>query len=319
MILVTGATGFLGSELVKQLSLQDKPVRAIKRQTSTIPEILSGHSLIDWREADMLDYFALQEAMAGVTEVYHCAAMVSFKVVDRKKMLKTNVEGTHNLVNICLENKIRKLVHASSISAVGQSKAGKLIRETDQWQFSKMQSSYAISKYESEMEVYRGIAEGLNAVIVNPSVIIGKNAGNFGSGQLFEIVRKGLKFYTGGGCGIVDVDDVARIMMILMESDISAERFILNSENVSYYELFSAIAKAYDLTPPRYKLRPWMLKSGHLLASTAAGITGKDYGIPRELVNSASRVTKYSNLKISEALNISFKPVSQSITEICGK
>lgn len=319
MILVTGATGFLGSELVKQLSLQGKPLRALKRQTSVIPEILSQNKLIEWHDADILDYFALKEAMEGVSEVYHCAAMISFKTADRKRMLKVNVEGTAILVNICLENKVRKLVHASSISAIGQSKMGGLINETDQWQFTKKESRYAISKYESELEVNRGIAEGLNAVIVNPSVIIGKNAGITGSGQLFETVKKGLKFYPSGGCGLVDVDDVVRTMIALMESNISAERYILNSENFSYRDLFTSIAKAYGLTPPKFKLYSWMLKSGFLLSSMARAITGNDYGLTRELVNSASKTTKYSNQKISEALGISFKPIRQSITEICGR
>lgn len=319
MILVTGATGFLGSELVKQLSLQGKPLRALKRQTSVIPEILSQNKLIEWHDADILDYFALKEAMEGVSEVYHCAAMISFKTADRKRMLKVNVEGTAILVNICLENKVRKLVHASSISAIGQSKMGGLINETDQWQFTKKESRYAISKYESELEVNRGVAEGLNAVIVNPSVIIGKNAGITGSGQLFETVKKGLKFYPSGGCGLVDVEDVVRTMIALMESNISAERYILNSENFSYRDLFTSIAKAYGLTPPKFKLYSWMLKSGFLLSSMARAITGNDYGLTRELVNSASKTTKYSNQKISEALDISFKPIRQSITEICGR
>jgi nucleoside-diphosphate-sugar epimerase len=319
MILVTGATGFLGSELVKQLSLQGKPLRALKRQTSVIPEILSQNKLIEWHDADILDYFALKEAMEGVSEVYHCAAMISFKTADRKRMLKVNVEGTAILVNICLENKVRKLVHASSISAIGQSKMGGLINETDQWQFTKKESRYAISKYESELEVNRGVAEGLNAVIVNPSVIIGKNAGITGSGQLFETVKKGLKFYPSGGCGLVDVEDVVRTMIALMESNISAERYILNSENFSYRDLFTSIAKAYGLTPPKFKLYSWMLKSGFLLSSMARAITGNDYGLTRELVNSASKTTKYSNQKISEALGISFKPIRQSITEICGR
>lgn len=317
MILVTGATGFLGSELVRQLLLQGKPVRALKRQTSVIPEILSQNSLIDWRDGDVLDHFALKEAMEGVTDVYHCAAMISFRKADKKMMLKVNVEGTANLVNICIENKVRKLVHVSSISAVGQNKNGDPSNETDHWLFSKNQSNYAVSKYESEMEVFRGIAEGLDAVIVNPSIIIGKNAGKEGSGQLFETVKKGLRFYPGGRCGLVDVEDVARTMIQLMESNFKTERFIINSENISYRDLFTAIAKAYGLIPPSFKLSPWMLRSGYLASSIAKLITGNDYGITKEIVNSAFNTTKYSNKKITEALNIRFKPVQNSILEIC--
>lgn len=318
MILVTGATGFLGSELVRQLLLQGKPVRAIKRHTSVIPEILSDQKDIDWRVADVLDRFALAEAMEGVSEVYHCAAIVSFRKADKKKMLKVNIEGTANLVNICLENNIRKLLHTSSISAVGQNKNGDPSNEADHWQFNKKQSNYAISKYESEMEVFRGIAEGLNAVIVNPSIIIGKNAGKEGSGQLFETVQNGLKFYPGGSCGLVDVEDVALTMIRLMDSDINKERFIINSENISYRDLFTRIAKAYGLAAPGFKVYPWMLKTGYMASAIVKSITGKDYGITTEIINSAFKIQRYSNEKIIKALNIRFKPVSQSIAEIAA-
>ena len=317
MILVTGATGFLGSELVRQLLLQGKPVRAIKRLTSTIPTMLASSKSVEWRDADLLDEYALEEAMEGITEVYHCAAMVSFRKEDKKAMLRVNVEGTANLVNLCLRNNIRKLVHASSVAAVGNSKDGQLISETDPWQFSRSENNYAISKYESEMEVFRGIAEGLSAVIVNPSIIIGRNAGSSGSGQLFNAVKSGLKFYPAGTCGLVDVEDVAAIMIRLMDSDIETERFILNSENISYRELLGSIAKAYGVLPPKYPLRSWMLKSGFLASAIGRFFTGRDLGITKEISRSASKVSRYSNEKITKALNTRFKPVSESIMEIC--
>ena len=317
MILVTGATGFLGSELVRQLLQQGKPVRALKRHNSVIPEILSKQPSINWFNGDILDQYDLTEAMEGITQVYHCAALISFRKEDKKKLLQVNVEGTANLVNICLENNIQKLVHTSSIAAVGQNKNGEPSNEDDHWQYSKKQSNYAISKYEGEMEVFRGIAEGLKALVVNPSIIIGKNAGQTGSGQLFARVRKGLKYYPTGSCAVVDVEDVARIMIQLMESDINKGRFIVNSENISYHDLFSSIAKAYDKAPPSFRLSPWMLKSGYRASSIAKALTGKDYGLTKEMVNSAFSTTKYSNKKIIEALNISFKPLQSSILEIC--
>jgi dihydroflavonol-4-reductase len=316
MILVTGATGFLGSELVKQLLLQGKTVRALKRQSSKIPEIISHSAGIDWHNADILDYHALKEAMEGVTEVYHCAAMISFRKADKKKMLRVNIEGTAHLVNICLENNIRKLLHTSSISAIGQTKNGGLNQESDHWLYNNQQSNYAISKYESEMEVFRGIAEGLNAVIVNPSIIIGKNAGAEGSGKLINTVKKGLKFYTDGSCSIVDVEDVASTMIRLMESDIMQERFIINSENLSYLDLFTTIARAYGLPAPNIKLSPWMLRTGHIASSFSRLITGREPVITSEIINSAFKNQKYSNDKIVKALKFKFKPVSQTITEI---
>lgn len=318
MILVTGATGFLGSELVRQLLQQGKPVRALKRASSIIPAILSEHTSIDWRVGDVLDYYALREAMEGITDVYHCAALISFRKEDKKKMLKVNVEGTAHLVNLCLQNNVRKLVHASSITTIGQNKNGEPSNEDDHWQFNKTQSNYSISKYESEMEVFRGIAEGLNAVIVNPSIIIGKNAGDEGSGQLFETVRKGLKYYPGGSCGLVDVDDVARIMIQLMDSDIQPDRFIINSENVTYQDLFTSIATGYGLTPPGIKLSPWIAKISFLASSFAKAVTGKENGITKEILDSAFKTPKYSNRKITQALNIRFRPINESIMAICN-
>lgn len=317
MILVTGATGFVGSELVRQLSREGKAVRAIKRESSLIPAILQNDKNIDWRNADLLDYFSLQEAMEGITHVYHCAARVSFEPKHRKQMLKTNVEGTSNLVNLCLDNNIYKLVHVSSVAAVGEAKPGMLNTEQDHWKFDPQQGGYAISKYESEMEVFRGIAEGLNAVIVNPSVIIGVNAGKEGSGQFFETVRRGLKFYPSGSCGFVDVADVARCMIALMDSEISGQRFVINSENISYRDLFSQIAEGFRLKAPSIALKPWMLSLAFRASQVASALSGKDFGLTKDTVRSAFKQQNYSSKKVMDATGIRFKPVRQSIAEIC--
>jgi nucleoside-diphosphate-sugar epimerase len=242
MILVTGATGFLGSELISQLLLRGEKIRAIKRTTSRIPRLLADKKDLEWIDADILDYFTLSDAMDGISCVYHCAALISFEPKHKKEMLKVNVQGTANLLNICLEKNIRRFLHVSSIAALGDSKRGAIITEKDHWEFGSGQSAYSISKYKSEMEVFRAAAEGLNMVIVNPSIIIGKNAGKEGSGQLFESIRTGLNYFPGGSSGYVDVMDVAKIMILLMESNIRDERYIINSENLTYKEFFSKIA-----------------------------------------------------------------------------
>lgn len=316
MIVVTGATGFLGSELVRQLLDSGKPVRALKRETSVIPEILKGRA-IEWVDADILNYFSLEDAFEGAHVVYHCAAFISFDPADKKKLQKINVEGTANVVNVCLQKGIRKLVHVSSVAAIGEPKPGNPATENDHWKFDNRQHDYSVSKYESEMEVWRSIAEGLNAVIVNPSLIIGKNAGNKGSGQLFETVSKGLKFYTRGSCGLVDVEDVAKSMIGLMESDISAERFLINAENWSYNRLFTETARQLGIKPPATEAKPWMMAIAWRAAGLVSLLTGKHFSLTKNTARSALKKHEYVNEKIKSAIGIEFKPIKQTIHEIC--
>ncbi len=316
MILVTGATGFLGSELVKQLLEKGFAVRAIKRENSIVPDILKEKTNLDWVNADVLDYFSLEEAFKGIKKVYHCAAFISFNPADKKKLQKINVEGTANVVNLCMEQDVEKLVHVSSVAAIGEAKPGQLTSEKNHWEFNGNQHQYAISKHESEMEVWRGIAEGLNAVIVNPSVIIGKNSGIKGSRQLFETVKKGLKFYTDGSIGLVDVEDVTKCMIALMESEITGQNFIINAENWSYKDFFTTIASNFKISPPAIEAHPWMLGLAWRGAKLASLITGKDYGLTKATARSACKKHDYSNKKITQAIGVEFKPIKTSIQEI---
>ncbi|GAB2703826.1 NAD-dependent epimerase/dehydratase family protein [Mucilaginibacter koreensis] len=319
MILVTGATGFLGSELARQLAQTGERIRCIKRSSSVIPDLLKPYAgLIEWADADLLDVFALEDAFEGITQVYHCAAWVSFKQADKNPMIKTNVEGTANIVNLCLQFGCR-LVHVSSIAAIGQSKHGEMITENHHLEETPVNNVYAISKLESEMEVWRGIAEGLDAVIVNPSVIIGANAGTDGSGQIFETVRKGLKFYTRGACGLVDVEDVAKSMILLMQGDITAERFIVNAENWPFRQLTTTIAECFGIKPPATEAKPWMLELAWRASALVGTLTGKAPSLDKIAAQSASVVQNYSNTKLVQATGMEFKPVVKTIGEVCER
>jgi dihydroflavonol-4-reductase len=318
MILVTGATGFLGSELAAMLLERGIEIRCTKRENSIIPTLLLPfQKQIEWVEADMLDVFALENALEGVKQVYHCAAWVSLKQADKKQMIYANVTGTANLVNTCQLNGVR-LLHVSSIAALGEAKPGELINETHYLDETLVSDGYAISKFESEMEVWRGIAEGLNAVIVNPSLIIGASAGTNGSGQLFETVRRGLKFYTSGSSGLVDVHDVAAGMITLMNSNIQAERFIISAENREFKQLIPEIALGFGIKPPGIYAKPWMLSIGWRIASMLSAITGKPPFLDKMSAISASTNSNYDNSKITKAISIEFKPISNSIKEICN-
>jgi len=316
MILVTGGTGFLGAELIHQLTAQQIKVRALKRSTSVIPLLLREDPLIEWFVADINDPETLADAFESVTQVYHCAAFISFDPKDKINLLRINIEGTSNVVNLCLENNIR-LVHVSSIAALGNAKKGELITEKDYWVYDPNVHSYAISKYEGEMEVWRGIAEGLDAVIVNPAVIIGKNAGFEGSGAIFKLVKEGLKFYTDGATGIVDVVDVAKCMILLMNSGISAERYTLSADNLNYKAFFEEIAQGFGLKSPAIEAKPWMLGVAWRAAKLASIFTGKAPALTRDSARSSFNLSYYSNEKIKATININFKPLTDSIREVC--
>jgi dihydroflavonol-4-reductase len=318
MILVTGATGFLGSELAKQIADKGWLLRCTKRPSSVIPAILMPYPQIEWVDADMHEQFQLEEALQGITKVYHCAAWVSLKQSHKDAMIRANVTGTANLVDLCLERGIR-LVHVSSIAAIGIAKPGELINENHHLDVATENDGYAISKLESEMEVWRGIAEGLDAVVVNPSLIIGANAGIKGSGQLFETVRKGLKFYTEGSAGFVDVRDVAKSMIALMESDITAQRYIINAENREYQPLTAEIAQGFHIKPPAILAKPWMMGLAWRAAALIGYITRRPPALDKIAAQSSTQMRDYDNSKIKAAIGIDFKSISQTILEICER
>lgn len=329
MILVTGGTGLVGSHLLYELVQKGQNVRALVRdvkKTDLVQKIFSYYSpnaqklieKIDWVIGDILDLSSLQDAFEDITEVFHCAAIVSFEGKNKNEIIRINSEGTANIVNLGLEFNIKKLCHVSSIASLGDALNGELTDENSKWIASKNRSAYSVSKYKSEMEVWRGIQEGLHAVIVNPSVILGPGFWNNGSGSLFATAAKGMKYYTLGGTGFVDVRDVAKVMVKLMDSEITNERFILNSENLIYKDLFGLIADETGAKKPKKNATHNLLK----LAATLDGLAGllgiKKRELTKDIVRSSLSVSKYSNRKIREALNYEFIPINQSIKDMAA-
>ncbi|TYR34422.1 SDR family NAD(P)-dependent oxidoreductase [Sphingobacterium phlebotomi] len=316
MILVTGGTGFLGSTLIKLLIDEGNAVLAIKREQSEIPELLRSSSLVEWLPADITDYFALADAFDGVTQVYHCAAKISYQKEDWAAMLHTNIEGTKHIVNLCLEHGAR-LVHVSSIAALGSPKAGELISEQSKWDDGADHSKYALSKHESEIEVWRGIMEGLEAVIVNPSVIMGVGSGKKASGAIFNLIEKGIKVYPPGTVGIVDVEDVVKIMTLLMNNrGISGERFVLNSENLTNKNLLERIAKLLDKPAPTIKATPFMLSIAWRVAKIIALFKGGRPALSRETAKASASHLAYTNKKVTDTTGYCFKPVDLTLKEM---
>jgi len=283
---------------------------------------MEGLPGLQWINADITDFFALEDAFAGVTKVYHCAAAISFDGADRKRLMTVNVEGTANMVTLSLEHKAR-LLHVSSIAAMGRAKNGTETTEKDLWEYQAGRSSYAIAKYEAEMEVWRGIAEGLDAVIVNPSLIIGPAArteGNGTSGAIFALLRNGLHFYTDGAVGLIDVEDAAKAMVLLMEdAAITGHRFLLSNVNMSHKELLERCSMLLDRPAPKYRAAPWMLSIAWRGAKLWSWATGRRPLLTRETARAASRQARFSNKKLVDATGITFKPITDTLREICTK
>lgn len=319
VVLVTGGTGFLGAVLIDRLLNLNESVRATRRAESRIPEILQNRKGLEWVVSDVLDYFALDKAFDQIAQVYHCAAQVSYHPAHRQAMWSTNVEGTANVVNLCLKHHAR-LVHVSSIAALGEGKPDRDTDEDDLWEFDASQSAYAIAKYDSEMEVWRGFSEGLDGVIVNPSLIIGASAGHRGSGAVFHLLHKGLRFYPGGSVGLVDVEDVADAMIQLMgRSDISEERFIVSHVNMSHKDLLDQCSTFLGRSAPSTQARPWMLELAWRASTAASWFTGKKSALTKESARVSSKRLRVSHQKLVQTLGMEFKPIEQTLKEICAE
>ncbi len=315
MILVTGATGLVGSHLIAQLVKEGKKVRALYR--STIP-LIEETDRIDWVKGDLLDVISLENAMIGIEQVYHCAAMVSFNPKNKKALHKTNIEGTENLVNACLDAGIQKLLFVSSVAALGRIREGTPIDESMNWTEESSNSEYGKSKFYSEMEVWRGIGEGLNAVIVNPAIILGAGDWNNGSSGIFKSAYNEFPWYTEGTSGFVDVMDVVKAMILIMESNFSSERFILSGANLPYKEVFSQIARNFQKKPPHRKVTPFMAAMVWRLEAIKAFFTKKDPLLTKETAKTAAAKVMFDNNKIHRFFpNFSYLPINQSLERIC--
>jgi nucleoside-diphosphate-sugar epimerase len=312
-ILVTGGTGLLGGYLLKALAGRGLRARAIIRGATPSP---TPGVDVEWVPGDILDTGALDDAMQGVSEVYHCAAMVSFHPRRKALMHRVNVEGTANVVNAALRHGVRKLVHVSSVSALGRKRQGTTVRENIPWDDEANLSAYGLTKHLAELEVHRGIAEGLEAVMVNPSIILGVGDWNRGSAAMFRNAWREFPWYTDGGTGLVDAADVAEAMVRLMQSPIHSERFILSSENWPYRRVFTEMARAMGKRPPYRRASPWMGGIVWRWEWVKSLLSPFDPLLTRETAETAQTSVAYDNSKILDALpGFSFRPLEEVIRE----
>ena len=318
-ILVTGGTGFLGAYIVQELVATGWQVRAIRRggtQPAFIPP--SVWEKVEWVSGDVLDIIGLEEAMEGMDAVVHSAAKLSFSRRDRHEMYHTNIEGTANVVNIALDQNIRRMVHVSSVAALGRTGDGETVNEQKSWKESKWNTRYATSKFRGEIEVWRGIGEGLPAVIVNPSTILGFGDWNSSSCTLFRSAWQEFPWYTEGVNGFVDVRDVAGAVVALLESDLVGERYIVNGDNWTFRRLFETMAAGFGKHPPSREATPFLAGVAWRRERLKSLFSGKPSILTRESARIAQSLTYFDSSKILAALpEFQFSPLERTIKLAC--
>lgn len=328
MILVTGGTGLVGSHLLLNLLISGKKIRAIHREDSNLEAVKKVFSYyippeeanflykqIQWQEASINDIPALTEAFDGISHVYHCAALVSFNSSQAASLRKINIEGTANIVNLCISFKIGKLCYISSIATMGLNIGENVITEDFTWHPEKDHSEYAISKHGAEIEVWRASQEGIPVVILNPGVILGPGFWKKGTGQIFTKVYNGLNYHFPKTTGFVGVSDVAKIATLAMDSNVKNEQFIVVAENLSFEEVLKQVAQKFEKAPPKKQLKPWMIYIGWIYQTIASAFFGTKKQISKGDHKSLFEHTFYSNEKVKQEFLYDFQPVEEVISE----
>jgi dihydroflavonol-4-reductase len=315
MVFVTGGSGLIGSFLIPALVAQGHQVRALYR--GQVPAIPAADA-VEWVEGDILDIALLRRSLQGIAYAFHSAGLVSYAPQDAELLQQINVEGTANIVDACLDAEQEiKLCHVSSIAAIGRNKEAAVLNENSKWSAGEKQSAYAESKHFGELEVWRGIAEGLQAVIVNPSVVLGPADWNRSSTRLFKYVYQQRPFYTPGSANFVDVRDVVEAMLRLTFSDISGERFILNAGQLTYKEFFAEAARCFGKKAPSIKVAPGLAEVVWRLEHARAWLTGSRPLITKDTARVTTKSHLFDNQKVHKTTGMAFRPLSESIAWTC--
>ena len=318
-VLVTGGTGFIGAYIIQELITKGYSVKALHR-SNNFPFYISKETLskVEWIQGDILDVVTLENAMEYVDAIIHSAAIVSFDKKLREQMYRINVEGTANVVNLALEKNIKRLIHISSVAAIGRTAKGQTVDEEKKWVTSSLNTHYAISKQKSEMEVWRAMAEGLSAVIVNPSTVLGFGNWNSSSTAIFKNIYHGFSWYSEGENGFVDVKDVAEVAVALIDAEITGQRFILNGDNWPFRKLFNSIADQFKKPQPHRLATPFLGEIAWRMEHLKSYFSGHRPLLTKESAKVAHSRTNFDNSKILKALpGFNFTPLQQTIEIAC--
>lgn len=326
MNLVTGATGIIGSHVVLKLLQDKKPVIACKQKNSDLRKVEKLFSFYDqkslfekitWKDVDVCDIFSIEEALENVDHVYHCAGFVSFNKKDRKKLFQINETGTSNVIAASLYKNVKALCHVSSIATLNNLDHKEALHENVFWKTNGKESDYALSKYNAEREVWRAMEEGLNAVIVNPGVVLSPGFWDQSSSRLFETCYKGNMFYTLGSAGYISAKDTAALMIELIEKKHYGNRYILVENNYTFKTILDMVSVGLGKSKTSVNAGKILLQTGRFFNYFSSKITGKEQVLTKAIINSALNKQTYLNTKIRAAINYNFVPIEAEIKDIC--
>ncbi len=318
-VLITGATGFVGSYVLRLLVYRGYAVRALRRRNSPFDLVRDVAERVEWVEGDVTDPFAVEEALQGVTHVCHAAALVSFRSSDERRMMRVNVEGTANMVNFALESGVQHFIHVSSVAALGRATDRPELDESCPWAEGPHNTRYAVSKYLAEQEVWRAHAEGLPVAIVNPSMVLGSGFWHVGTGRIFYQIYHGLQLYPMGQNGFVDVRDVAQFIVLLLERSIQGERYILNAENIPFGILFAQIADALGVRRPSFRVTPLLAEVGWRIEWLKSQLLGTEPLLTRDSARASMGCYSYRNNKSLSIGGFAYRPVQQTIQDTAAQ
>ncbi|MDF9794748.1 dihydroflavonol-4-reductase [Catalinimonas alkaloidigena] len=317
MVLVTGANGLIGSFICRKLLAEGYIIKALKREHSDLKLLEDIQQQITWVTGDLLQVGEMKEYLEGVEQVVHCAAIVSYDSKHEDLMRRVNVESTANLVNASLQSGIKCFLHVSSVASIGKDKSADISTEETQWTDGEKNTAYARSKHQAELEVWRAYAEGLNTVIINPSLVLGPGDWDKSSTQVFKYVWEENRFYTEGKVNYVDVRDVAEVAVRLLGSEIRGERFIISAGSVSYKELFETIARGFGKRPPHIKVKGLMIKLAVIMDKVRTTLSRGTPLVTDEIEQISKNQHTYDNAKIKQVLDIEFTDFENTVRWCC--
>lgn len=316
-ILITGITGLLGSYLAKEL-LGIAEIHGLKRKTGRFHLLGKAYEAIHWHEGDINDYQSLEAAIEGMDMIIHAAGLVSFSSKDKEKLLRINVEGTANVVNIMLEKNVKKLVYISSVSALGKDPEIRHISENYKWTASPDNTPYAISKHLGELEVWRGNQEGLEVLVFNLSVLLAKISDQRSSASIYQYVLRGSRFYPKGIVNYIDIRDACAIMVKIMHGDRWNERFIVSRESISYKKFFDAMALAFQIPAPSKRLSNGMLNIVLLISKLSRFVGTGALSINKQTARLAQLEITFENNKVQDLLNFDYTELKDTLRWAAG-